>query len=81
MRRFGIGLIALAIVVVVILLGVGVNFLTDAIWFQSVGYESVFWTRVLTQVGLFVAGGTRCPRLPVVQLLARRPPAAAARSG
>ncbi len=57
MRRFGIGLIALAIVVVVILLGVGVNFLTDAIWFQSVGYESVFWTRVLTQAGLFVAGG------------------------
>jgi uncharacterized membrane protein (UPF0182 family) len=57
MRRFGIGLGALALVVVIVLLGVGVNFLTDAIWFQSVGYESVFWTRVLTQIGLFAGGG------------------------
>ena len=57
MRRFGIGLVALAILVVVILLGVGVNFLTDAIWFRSVGFESVFWTRVTTQIGLFAGGG------------------------
>ncbi len=57
MRRFGVGFAALVIVVVVVLLGVGVNFLTDAIWFQSVGYASVFWTRVLTQIGLFVGGG------------------------
>jgi uncharacterized membrane protein (UPF0182 family) len=57
MRRFGVGFVALAILVVVILLGVGVNFLTDAIWFRSVGYESVFWTRVTTQVGLFAGGG------------------------
>ncbi len=57
MRRFGIGFIALAVLLVVILLGVGVNFLTDAIWFRSVGFESVFWTRVTTQVGLFAGGG------------------------
>jgi hypothetical protein len=57
MRRFGIGLVALAILIVVILLGVGVNFLTDAIWFRSVGFESVFWTRVTTQIGLFAGGG------------------------
>ena len=57
MRRFGLGFVALAILVVIILLGVGVNFLTDAIWFRSVGYESVFWTRVTTQVGLFAGGG------------------------
>jgi len=57
MRRFGIGFVALAILVVVILLGVGVNFLTDAIWFRSVGFESVFWTRVTTQIGLFAGGG------------------------
>ena len=56
-RRFGLGMIAVAIVIVVVLLGVGVNFLTDAIWYQSVGFESVFWTRVLTQIGLFAAGG------------------------
>ena len=57
MRRFGIGFIALAVLLVVILLGVGVNFLTDAIWFRSVGFESVFWTRVTTQAGLFAGGG------------------------
>jgi len=57
MRRFGYGLIALAVLIVVALLGVGVNFLTDAIWFQSVGFQSVFWTRVTTQVALFAGGG------------------------
>ena len=72
-RRFGIGFIALAILVVIVLLGVGVNFLTDAIWFQSVGFESVFWTRVLTQVGLFAGGGIVALRLPAVQHLAGRP--------
>src|ERR1019366_4650202 len=56
-RRFGLGFVALANLVVIILLGVGVNFLTDAIWFRSVGYESVFWTRVTTQIGLFLGGG------------------------
>jgi uncharacterized membrane protein (UPF0182 family) len=56
-RRFGIGFIALAILVVIILLSVGVSFLTDAIWFKSVGFESVFWTRVTTQIGLFAGGG------------------------
>ena len=57
LRRFGLGFVALAILVVIILLGVGVNFLTDAIWFRSVGFESVFWTRVTTQIGLFAGGG------------------------
>ena len=56
-RRFGIGFLALVVLVVIVLLGVGVNFLTDAIWFQSVGFQSVFWTRVSTQVGLFAGGG------------------------
>ncbi|HEY7936423.1 MAG TPA: UPF0182 family protein [Candidatus Limnocylindrales bacterium] len=56
-RNFGLGFVGLAIVVVIILLGVGVSFLTDAIWFKSVGFESVFWTRVTTQVGLFAGGG------------------------
>src|SRR5207237_1339103 len=31
-----------------------VTFWTDAIWYRSVGFDSVFWTRVLTQLGLFV---------------------------
>jgi uncharacterized protein len=56
-RRFGLAMALGALVLVVVLLGVGVSFLTDAIWFQSVGFQSVFWTRVVTQAGLFAIGG------------------------
>jgi uncharacterized protein len=49
---------AVAIVVVLVLLftlgGTIVNLWTDAIWFRSVGFDSVFWTRILTQAGLFI---------------------------
>src|ERR1700704_3734999 len=47
--------IAIAIVVLVLLLGgTIITFVTDAIWFRSVGFESVFWTRIGTQAGLFI---------------------------
>jgi uncharacterized membrane protein (UPF0182 family) len=39
---------------ILVFLGFGVDFWTDAIWFRSVGFESVFWTRVGTQFWLFV---------------------------
>ena len=49
---------AVAIVVALILLftlgGSLVNLWTDLIWYRSVGFDSVFWTRLLTQAGLFV---------------------------
>jgi uncharacterized membrane protein (UPF0182 family) len=48
-----------AIMVVLALLAVfamSVGFATDAIWFQSVGYGNVFWTRLGSQVLFFVAG-------------------------
>jgi hypothetical protein len=48
-----IGLILLA---AVFLVGVGLDLATDAIWFKSVGFDPVFWTRLGSQVGLFVAG-------------------------
>jgi len=35
---------------------VGVRLWTDAIWYQSIGYASVFWTRIGSQVGLFALG-------------------------
>ena len=38
------------------LLGVGLDIWTDALWFQSVGFDAVFWTRLSAQVGLFLAG-------------------------
>ena len=36
---------------------VGIQLWTDAIWYRSVGYDQVFWTRLGAQVGLFLAGG------------------------
>ncbi|MFH0751300.1 MAG: UPF0182 family protein, partial [Chloroflexota bacterium] len=40
----------------VFLVGAGLDLATDAIWFQSVGFDPVFWTRLGSQVGLFAAG-------------------------
>jgi uncharacterized membrane protein (UPF0182 family) len=35
---------------------VGVQLWTDAIWFKSVGFDAVFWTRIGIQAGLFALG-------------------------
>ena len=35
---------------------VGIRLTTDAIWYQSIGYAGVFWTRIWSQLGLFVLG-------------------------
>jgi len=49
--------VAIAIVIfLVLMLVIGVQLWTDAIWYRSVGYDAVFWTRVGVQVGLFVLG-------------------------
>jgi hypothetical protein len=49
-----------SLVVVLLLLSlffsVGVTMWTDAIWYQSVGYAGVFWTRLGSQLGLFALG-------------------------
>jgi len=50
-------LLAVAIILIVLLLtlaGTGVDLWTDAIWYRSVGFDSVFWTRLGTQVLLFL---------------------------
>ena len=54
-RRFGVALVLLAIFLLLALGGFVLDFWTDAIWYKSVGYDSVFWTRVGTQAGLFAA--------------------------
>jgi len=41
----------------VLMLVVGIQLWTDAIWYRSVGFDQVFWTRLGAQGGLFVAGG------------------------
>ncbi len=34
-------------------IGPGIDFITDAMWYRSVGYEAFFWTRVGTEFWLF----------------------------
>ena len=50
-----LGLIALAIFVLffIALAASGIDLATDNVWYQSVGYGNVFWTRLTAQVGLF----------------------------
>ena len=54
-RLRGIGLIGLAVAVflVIALAGAGLDLWTDAIWFRSVHFDAVFWTRIGTQAVLF----------------------------
>ncbi|MEA2629926.1 MAG: uncharacterized protein QOE66_145, partial [Chloroflexota bacterium] len=52
--RIGLLVVVAVIGVVLLLGGTIVGFITDAIWFRSVSFETVFWTRVGTQAGLFV---------------------------
>ena len=51
-----LGLIAVAVVVVFLLgfLGSGVDLATDNIWYRSIGFDSVFWTRLNAQLVLFI---------------------------
>ncbi len=48
-----IGVILLA---AVLLVGTGIDLVTDAEWFKSIGFDGVFWTRLGGQVGLFILG-------------------------
>ncbi len=49
--------LGLAVLAVFILFSVGLDLWTDALWFQSVGFDAVFWTQVGAQLGLFAAAG------------------------
>ena len=53
MRRAGLGLVLVAVLAILVLFAAGINLWTDAIWYHSVGFDSVFWTRIGAQVGLF----------------------------
>ncbi|MDP9482238.1 MAG: UPF0182 family protein, partial [Chloroflexota bacterium] len=56
-RRLGWWAIGLAILLLFLLFSVGLDLWTDALWFQSVGFDPVFWTRLGAQGTLFVAAG------------------------
>jgi uncharacterized protein len=50
------GVVILALLVLASLFASTVGLATDAIWFNSVGYGNVFWTRLGSQVLFFVVG-------------------------
>jgi uncharacterized membrane protein (UPF0182 family) len=43
-------------VVLVLVLSLGAGFYTDVLWYDSLGYAEVFWTRVRAQALLFIVG-------------------------
>ena len=49
--RWAIGLVVLALILVIVF---GLDLWTEALWFQSVSFDSVFWTRFTAQLGLFL---------------------------
>jgi uncharacterized membrane protein (UPF0182 family) len=53
-RRIGIWVIALGVIAIFLLFSVGIDLWTDALWFRSVGFDTVFWTRVVAMLGLGV---------------------------
>jgi uncharacterized membrane protein (UPF0182 family) len=42
------------VVLLFLLVGPGIDLITDAMWYRSVGFESVFWTRLGTEAWLFI---------------------------
>ncbi|HSL75476.1 MAG TPA: UPF0182 family protein [Candidatus Limnocylindrales bacterium] len=52
----------------ILLLTFGLDLWTDALWFQSVGFDPVFWTRVTAQLGLFLAAAIGAVAVIVVNL-------------
>jgi uncharacterized membrane protein (UPF0182 family) len=60
LRRAGrsvlIALAGLAVLGLIALFAFGLEIWTDALWFQSVGFSDVYWTRLSAQFWLFVAG-------------------------
>ena len=64
-NRKGISLIIMIIALVFVFLVTTVGFITDWMWFKDLGYTSVFWKRLVTQIELGV------PVFVIVTLLAR----------
>ncbi|MFL5677249.1 MAG: UPF0182 family protein [Chloroflexota bacterium] len=51
-RRIGIGLGIAAVLASFLLFSFGIDLWTDALWYQSVGFDPVFWTRITATIGL-----------------------------
>ena len=55
-RNMALVIAVLLALAVISLFAVGIELWTDALWFQSVGYDAVFWTRITAQAGLLGLG-------------------------
>ncbi len=53
-RQVVLAVLILGVIAFLLLSSTVLDLWTDALWFTSVGFDSVFWTRVGTQVALFV---------------------------
>ncbi len=55
-QRASLVIVVVAVIAFLLLFGTFVNLWTDVAWYKSVGFDAVFWTRLGSQVGLFVLG-------------------------
>ena len=53
-RRMGLWIAIALVIAIFLLFSVGIDLWTDALWFKSVGFDPVFWTRLTATVGLGV---------------------------
>ena len=56
LRRLGVAAFIIVALVIILLGSVGIDLWTDVIWYQSVGFQDVLFTRLGAQLGLFLAG-------------------------
>jgi uncharacterized membrane protein (UPF0182 family) len=55
-RRIGLWIAIVLGIALFLLFSVGIDLWTDALWFSSVNFDGVFWTRIAAQAGLFIVG-------------------------
>ena len=55
-RRVSWWIAGIALLVLFVLFSFGLDLWTDALWYRSVGFDAVFWTRIGAQAALFAAG-------------------------
>jgi uncharacterized membrane protein (UPF0182 family) len=54
-RRVSWWIASIALLVLFVLFSFGLDLWTDALWYRSVGFDAVFWTRIGAQAALFAA--------------------------
>jgi hypothetical protein len=64
--------VAAVLIILYVIANIGKDLYADLLWFESVGYRSVYTTRLLTRVWLFFAGAGAFLVLSVVSILVAR---------